>query len=199
VQVLYDGMMRLVESRIDDWCVLRLIHQWLNAGVVEDRLWQLAEKGTRRRVEGALPARRAVMSPLRANTYLHYACDLWVEQWRRRHAHGAMNVVRYADDTVVAFAHRSDAERLLAELRVRMAGFARELHPDKTRLIEFGATPHPIGWIAPQATKWPGWRTAGCPSPGISFLAPQRLRVKHPRWEPYAEIPLARSCAGGAQ
>ena len=81
---------------------------------------------------------QGVISPLLANIYLHYAYDLWVEQWRRRHARGAMIVVRYADDTVVGFEHRSDAERFLAELRIRMAKFALELHPGKTRLIEFG-------------------------------------------------------------
>jgi RNA-directed DNA polymerase len=79
-----------------------------------------------------------VISPLLANIYLHYAYDLWAEQWRRRHAQGAMIVVRYADDTVVGFEHRADAERFLAKLRNRMAEFALALHPDKTRLIEFG-------------------------------------------------------------
>jgi hypothetical protein len=81
---------------------------------------------------------QGVISPLLANIYLHYAYDLWVEQWRKRHALGAMIVVRYADDTVVGFEHRSDAELFLAQLRIRMAEFALELHPEKTRLIEFG-------------------------------------------------------------
>jgi len=81
---------------------------------------------------------QGVISPLLANIYLHYAYDLWTKQWRKRHAQGAMVVVRYADDTVVGFEHRSDAESFLAQLRIRMAEFALELHPEKTRLIEFG-------------------------------------------------------------
>ena len=80
----------------------------------------------------------AVISPLLANIYLHYVFDLWARQWWRRQASGNMLIVRYADDTVVGFEHRSDAERFLEELRVRIAEFALELHPDKTRLIEFG-------------------------------------------------------------
>ncbi len=122
-------MMRLVEHRIGDRRVLRLIRKWLKAGVVEDGVRQPAERGT---------PQGAVISPLLANIYLHYAYDLWVRQWRQRHARGAMIVVRYADDTVVGFEHRADAERFLAELRVRVGEFALELHPEKTRLIEFG-------------------------------------------------------------
>jgi RNA-directed DNA polymerase len=109
--------------------VLRLIRKWLKAGVVEDGVRQPAIKGT---------PQGAVISPLLANIYLHYVNDLWTEQWRRRHALGAMIVVRYADDSVVGFEHRSDAERFLVDLRNRMAEFDLELHPDKTRLIEFG-------------------------------------------------------------
>jgi hypothetical protein len=121
--------MRFVEHRVGDRRVLRLIRKWLKAGVVEDGAFQPAERGT---------PQGAVISPLLANIYLHYAYDLWVQQWRQRHAQGAMIVVRYADDTVVGFEHRPDAERFLADLRDRLAGFGRELHPDKTRLIEFG-------------------------------------------------------------
>jgi RNA-directed DNA polymerase len=98
-------------------------------GVVEDGVRQPATKGT---------PQGAVISPLLANIYLHYAYDLWAKQWRQRHAQGAMIVVRYADDTIVGFEHRTDAERFVAELRARMAEFALELHPDKTHLIEFG-------------------------------------------------------------
>jgi RNA-directed DNA polymerase len=79
-----------------------------------------------------------VLSPLLANVYLHYAYDLWVRAWRSRHATGDMIVVRYADDTIVGFQHRGDAERFLADLKDRLAKFALELHPDKTRLIAFG-------------------------------------------------------------
>lgn len=122
-------MMRLVEHRIGDRRVLRLIRKWLKAGVVEDGVRQPAARGT---------PQGAVISPLLANIYLHYAYDLWVRQWRQRHALGAMIVVRYADDTVVGFEHRADAERFLVDLRVRLGEFALELHPEKTRLIEFG-------------------------------------------------------------
>jgi len=127
--ISHEWMMRFVEHRIGDQRVLRLIRKWLKAGVVEDGVKQPAMKGT---------PQGAVISPLLANIYLHYVYDLWVEQWRRRHARGAMIVVRYADDTVVGFEHLSDAERFLAAVRARMAEFALELHPDKTRLIEFG-------------------------------------------------------------
>jgi RNA-directed DNA polymerase len=122
-------MMRFVEHRVGDRRVLRLIRGWLKAGVVEDGVRQPATKGT---------PQGAVISPLLANIYLHYAYDLWTTQWRKRHARGAMIVVRYADDTVVGFERRSDAELFLAQLRIRMAEFALELHPEKTRLIEFG-------------------------------------------------------------
>jgi RNA-directed DNA polymerase len=108
---------------------LRLIRGWLKAGVVEDGVRKPATKGT---------PQGAVISPLLANIYLHYVYDLWVEQWRRRHARGSMIVVRYADDTVVGFEHRSDADAYLAQLRIRMAEFDLELHPEKSRLIEFG-------------------------------------------------------------
>jgi RNA-directed DNA polymerase len=127
--ISHDWMMRYVEHRVGDRRVLRLIRGWLKAGVVEDGVRQPATKGT---------PQGAVISPLLANIYLHYTYDLWAEQWRRRHARGAMIVVRYADDTVVGFEHRSDAELFLAQLRIRMAEFALELHPEKTRLIEFG-------------------------------------------------------------
>jgi group II intron reverse transcriptase/maturase len=127
--ISHGWMVRFVEHRIGDRRVLRLIRKWLKVGVVADGVRRPAEKGT---------PQGAVISPLLANIYLHYTYDLWVEQWRRRHAHGAMIVVRYADDTVVGFEHRADAERFLTELRERMAAFDLEMHPEKTRLIEFG-------------------------------------------------------------
>ena len=127
--ISHDWMMRFVEHRVGDRRVLRLIRKWLKAGVMEDGVFQPAEKGT---------PQGAVISPLLANIYLHYAYDLWVQQWRQRHAQGALIVVRYADDTVVGFEHRPDAERFLADLHNRLAEFGLELHPDKTRLIEFG-------------------------------------------------------------
>ena len=96
---------------------------------MEDGQWSETEKGT---------PQGAVISPLLANIYVHYVFDLWVNQWRKRHARGEVIVVRYADDFVMGFQHRDDAERCLRELRERMAKFGLELHPEKTRLIEFG-------------------------------------------------------------
>jgi len=127
--ISHEWMMRLAEHRIGDRRVLRLIRKWLKAGVVEEGIRQPVTKGT---------PQGAVVSPLLANIYLHYVYDLWTEQWRKHHASGAMIVVRYADDTVVGFEHRADAERFLADLRIRMAEYGLQLHPDKTRLIEFG-------------------------------------------------------------
>jgi RNA-directed DNA polymerase len=123
-------LMRFLEHRIGDTRVLRLIRKWLTVGVVD-------ETGKRQPATVGSP-QGAVASPLLANVYLHYVYDLWVRQWRQRHATGTMVVVRYADDTVVGFEHRADAERFLADLRERLAQFALELHADKTRLIEFG-------------------------------------------------------------
>ena len=120
---------RFLEHRIADTRVLRLIQKWLRAGVIEDGEWSKAEKGTQQ---------GASISPLLANVYLHYALDLWADQWRRRHARGNVILVRYADDWVAGFEHREDAERFLADLKERLSAFALELAEDKTRLIEFG-------------------------------------------------------------
>jgi RNA-directed DNA polymerase len=122
-------LVKFIEHRIADQRVVRLIQKWLNAGVLEDgtRTWR--EKGT---------PQGGSISPLLANVYLHYVFDLWVQRWRRTQAHGDVIVVRYADDFIVGFQHRADAERFLAELRERLAKFSLELHPEKTRLLEFG-------------------------------------------------------------
>jgi len=120
---------RFLEHRIADKRVLRLIQKWLRAGVIEDGEWSQTLEGT---------AQGASVSPLLANVYLHYVFDLWADRWRRRHARGDVILVRFADDYVAGFEHREDAERFLADLRERFAQFALELHPDKTRLIEFG-------------------------------------------------------------
>jgi group II intron reverse transcriptase/maturase len=122
-------MVRFVEHRIADPRIRRLIRKWLRAGVSEDGRWSKTEVGT---------PQGAVASPLLANIYLHYVFDLWVQRWRKRHATGDMIVVRYADDIVLGFEHRTDAERFLQEWRERLRMFRLELHPDKTRLIEFG-------------------------------------------------------------
>ena len=120
---------RFLEHRIADKRVLRLIQKWLRAGVIEDGEWSETEAGT---------AQGASVSPLLSNVFLHYVFDLWADQWRRRRARGDVVLVRFADDFVAGFQHREDAERFLADLRERFAGFGLELHPDKTRLIEFG-------------------------------------------------------------
>jgi RNA-directed DNA polymerase len=120
---------KFLEHRIADRRVLRLIRKWLSAGVIEDGAWMSCDEGT---------PQGASASPLLANVYLHYVLDLWAQQWRRRHAHGDVIIVRYGDDFVAGFEHRDDAERFRAELCERFAKFALELHADKTRLIEFG-------------------------------------------------------------
>jgi RNA-directed DNA polymerase len=122
-------LVKLVEHRIADQRVVRLIQKWLNAGVLED--------GTRTRSEQGTPQGGSA-SPLLANIYLHYVFDLWVQRWRRTQARGDVIVVRYADDAVVGFQYESDAMRFRAELAERFSKFALELHPGKTRLIEFG-------------------------------------------------------------
>lgn len=122
-------LVKFIEHRIADRRLVRLIQKWLNAGVLED--------GKRTRTEEGTPQGGSA-SPLLANIYLHYAFDLWVRAWRRKQARGEMIVVRYADDIVLGFQVKSDAERFHAELAERFAKFALELHPEKTRLLEFG-------------------------------------------------------------
>jgi len=122
-------LMTFVEHRIGDRRVLRLIHKWLKAGVMEEDEWRASEVGS---------PQGATVSPLLANIYLHYVFDLWIQWWRSRHARGKVIVVRYADDIVVGFQHRSDATRFRSELDARFAKFGLELHPEKTRLLEFG-------------------------------------------------------------
>lgn len=122
-------LVKFIEHRIADRRVLRLIQKWLAAGVLED--------GKRLEVETGSP-QGATVSPLLANIYLHYVLDLWVQQWRRRHANGDVIVVRYADDFIVGFEHRHEAELFLTELRERLTRFRLELHSDKTRLLAFG-------------------------------------------------------------
>ena len=119
---------RFLEHRIADKRVLRLVRKWLAAGVIEDGNWSET-------VEGA--PQGASASPLLANVYLHYVFDLWADWWRRRYAHGDVIIVRFADDFTAGFEREADAQRFLADLRERFAKFGLELHPDKTRLIEF--------------------------------------------------------------
>jgi RNA-directed DNA polymerase len=122
-------LVKFFEHRIADRRMLRLIQKWLSAGVLQNGLWTASEEGT---------PQGATVSPLAGNVYLHYVLDLWVEQWRRRHAHGDVVIVRYADDFLVGFQHRAEADRFLLALRERFAKFSLELQADKTRLVEFG-------------------------------------------------------------
>jgi len=127
--VSHDWMLRFLEHRIGDRRLLRLIGQWLKAGVMEEGVVSATETGT---------PQGAVVSPALANVYLHYVFDLWAHRWRQQQARGAVIFVRYADDIVAGFEHAGEAKRFMAELRQRMEKFALSLHPDKTRLIEFG-------------------------------------------------------------
>jgi RNA-directed DNA polymerase len=122
-------MLRFLEHRIADPRILRLIRQWLISGVSEDGQWSRTTVGT---------PQGAVISPILANVFLHYVLDLWTDQWRRKEASGEIMIVRYADDFVIGFRYQRDAKRFLQELRSRMEKFGLTLHPDKTRLIEFG-------------------------------------------------------------
>jgi RNA-directed DNA polymerase len=124
-----DWLIRFLEHRVGDRRIIRLIQKWLKAGVLEEDQWIETTEGT---------PQGSVISPLLANVYLHYVYDLWVQQWRTRHATGDMIVVRYADDTIVGFQNQGDARHFLNDLKERLAQFALSLHPEKTRLIEFG-------------------------------------------------------------
>ena len=128
-EVSQSWLIRFVEHRIGDPRIIRLIRKWLKAGVLEDGIVTVSEKGT---------GQGSVISPLLSNVYLHYVFDLWAERWRRREATGDMVLMRYADDIVVGFEHEVDARRFWEHMRDRLAEFSLSLNPDKTRLIEFG-------------------------------------------------------------
>jgi RNA-directed DNA polymerase len=127
--VSQEGLVRFVEHRIGDERVIRLIQKWLKTGVLEDEVVTTSDRGT---------GQGSVISPLLANIYLHYAFDLWANSWRKHAATGDMIIVRYADDIIVGFQHEADARRFGEAMRERLGKFALSLHPDKTRLIEFG-------------------------------------------------------------
>lgn len=127
--VSHSWLLRFLKHRIGDERILRLILKWLKAGVFEEGIVTESEAGT---------PQGATASPLLANVYLHYVFDLWAQQWRKRHAHGGMIIVRFADDTVLGFEYESDAKRFLVEMRKRSEAFSLSLHPEKTRLIRFG-------------------------------------------------------------
>src|SRR5215470_2292285 len=154
----HEWLVKFLEQRIADRCVVRLIQKWLNAGVLED--------GKRIRVEEGTPQGGSA-SPLLANVYLHYVFDLWVQAWRRTQAHGDMIVVRFSDDIVLGFQEKSDAEQFWAELTERMRKFNLELHPEKTRLLEFG----------PYAIDSREWRGEGKPET-FNFLGFTHICIK---------------------
>lgn len=124
-----DWLVKFIEHRVGDKRIVRLIQKWLHAGIIEGTDWSDNGKGT---------PQGAVLSPLLANVFLHYVFDLWINQWRRRHAKGQCVVVRYADDFVIGFEYESDARACLESLGERLGEFGLNLHPKKTRLIEFG-------------------------------------------------------------
>src|SRR6266852_5642615 len=154
----HEWLVKFIEHRIADRRVVRLIQKWLNAGVLED--------GKRIRVEEGTPQGGSA-SPLLANVYLHYVFDLWVQAWRQKRAHGDVVVVRFADDIVVGFNSQADAEQFRAELSERMRKFNLELHPVKTRLLEFG----------PHAIDQRQWRGEGKPET-FNFLGFTHICVK---------------------
>lgn len=127
--VSQDWLVRFLEHRIGDKRIIRLIRKWLRAGILEDGIVTVDDRGT---------GQGSVISPLLANVYLHYVFDLWAERWRRHEATGDMIIVRYADDLVLGFEREDDARRFLDAMRARLEEFALSFHPDKTRLIEFG-------------------------------------------------------------
>ena len=128
-EISHEWLVRFVEHRIQDKRIVRLIQKWLKAGVMEQGQWHESEEGT---------PQGSVISPILANLYLHYVLDVWADVWRKKVAQGDVIIVRYADDAVLGFQHREEAAKFLEQLRERLRKFGLELHPDKTRLIEFG-------------------------------------------------------------
>src|SRR5262249_30430344 len=136
-EVSQNWLVRFVEHRIGDPRIIRLIRKWLKAGVLEDGIVTISDKGT---------GQGSVISPLLANVYLHYTFDLWAERWRRHEATGDMIIVRYADDIIVGFEHEADARRFWDAMRKRLEEFSLSLHPDKTRpRLSTGITMWPRG------------------------------------------------------
>ena len=148
----HEWLLRMLAHRIADPRILRLVRMWLEAGVLESGEKYETIKGT---------PQGAGISPLLANVFLHYVLDLWVHQWRRRHAHGRVTIVRYADDFVMGFEKEAEARRMLADLGERLAKFDLRLHEDKTRLIEFGrfaaSTRHKRGERRPETFAFLGF------------------------------------------
>jgi group II intron reverse transcriptase/maturase len=128
-EISQQWLIRFLEHRIGDRRIIHLIQKWLKAGILEDGVVAISDRGT---------GQGSVISPLLANIYLHYALDLWAARWRRRVPTGDMIIVRYADDFIVGFEHHGDGRLFLEQMRERLGKFALSLHPEKTRLIEFG-------------------------------------------------------------
>ena len=165
-----------MEHRIGDQRIIRLIRKWLKAGILEDGTVTVSERGT---------GQGAVISPLLANIYLHYVLDLWADRWRRREATGDMIIVRYADDVVVGFEHEADASGSSTRCAQRFEEFALSLHPDKTRLIEFGRH------AAASREAARAWQTGDLHLPGLHL----HLRQDPPGQIPaQAEDPTATAC-----
>jgi group II intron reverse transcriptase/maturase len=169
--VSQEWLIRFVEHRIGDVRIIRLIRKWLRAGILEDGTVTVSERGT---------GQGSVASPLLANIYLHYVFDLWAERWRRQEATGDMIIVRYADDLVLGFQHESDAHRFLDAMRARFEEFALSLHPDKTRLIEFGrfvaASREKRGLCKPETFNFLGFTFIRGRSRRGSFLLKRKSR-----------------------
>ena len=170
--ISHGWLVKFIEHRIADKRVLRLIQKWLNAGVVENGTWMECKEGT---------PQGATVSPLLANIYLHYVLDLWVQRWRKRIARGDVVITRFADDFIVGFQYRSDAERFLRELKQRLQQFSLELHPEKTRLIEFGrfaaSTRKQAGLGAPETFNFLGF-THACGTTGSGKFQIERRTMQ---------------------
>ena len=164
-------LIRLVEHRIGDKRIIRLIQKWLKAGILEEGIVTVSDQGT---------GQGSVVSPLLANIYLHYVLDLWAERWRRHEAIGDMIIVRYADDVVAGFEHEDDARRFLDAMRERFKEFALSLHPEKTRLIEFGrhaaANREKCGIGKPETFNFLGFTFICAKSRGGNFQVKRKTR-----------------------
>jgi group II intron reverse transcriptase/maturase len=181
-EIDHDWMLKFLEHRIADQRLLRLIRKWLKAGVIEDGVRVAATKGT---------PQGAVISPLLANIYLHYALDLWTQQWRGRHARGQVIAVRYADDSVFGFKSETTARQFLAAMQERLAQFGLTLNAKKTRLIEFGrfaaSTRKRRGQSKPETFDFLGF-THCCSTSREGLFQVRRLTVKKRMRAKIAEI-----------
>jgi RNA-directed DNA polymerase len=170
-EVRQEWLIRFLKHRIGDPRIIRLVQKWLKAGILEDGVVTVSEKGT---------GQGSVASPLLANVYLHYVFDLWAARWRRREATGDMIIVRFADDIVVGFEHEAEAQRFWNEMRERLQEFALSLHPDKTRLIEFGRQAAirraPRGLGKPETFNFLGFTLICGKSRQARFLLKRRTR-----------------------